>query len=430
MPRVKTFSRGGILLDSFRSLTGSRPIQDLFLPSLAVVPLVQYPGARAEWVVEAGEAVAEEQILARGPRPGDLPVHSPIPGRIVEFRELTLPGGTVSSAALIRLEGEFRRTGRPSFKKQWALVGDAEIRERISNAGIYLSSSPLDPRRTLEGLAPTLEALVVNALQPEPYLTLSHHLQQERAEDLAEGVRILQKLFRPQRTEFVSDPESPEEWTRTFSALLDGVGLHTLEFKYPQAQEGLLLQTIGIKVAPGMAHRVLVLDAASVLAVRDAVIEAKPQVEVTVVVTGRGVMQPGAYRVRIGTPLVQLLKDAGGLAPGEHKILVGGPFQGKDVDHLSTPVLKSTQAVLVLDKAEVNQAAQRPCIRCGLCVDSCPVGLEPLNLHKALVQGNIGLARDEGLAFCIECGICSFVCPSRIPLVAEFQDAKEASRGL
>jgi electron transport complex protein RnfC len=417
-------------VDSFRSLIASHTIQPLFLPSLAVVPLVQYPGARAEWVVEAGDQVAEEQVLARGLRAADLAVHSPIPGRILEFREVTLPGGTVTSAALIRLEGEFGRTGRPTAKKEWLQAPDAELAARIAAAGIYLSSSSLDPRRTLEPLPSALDFLVINGLQPEPYLTLSLHLQHERAEDVAEGVRILQKLLRPARTEFAADPEDAEQWAATFSALLPGVGLHSLEFRYPQAQEGLLLKTLGIPLAPGSGSRILIVDTASVLAVRDAVVEGRPHVEVTVVVTGRGVRQPGAYRVRIGTPLAQLLKDAGGLAPGEHKILVGGPFQGKAVDHLSTPVLKSTQAVLVLDREEVNEAVERPCIRCGQCVESCPVGLEPLNLHKALKQGAADLAWSEGLGFCIECGICSFVCPSRVPLAAEFQAAKEARRGL
>lgn len=417
-------------MDSFRSLIASHTIQPLFLPSLAVVPLVQYPGARAEWVVEAGDPVAEEQVLARGLRAADLAVHSPIPGRILEFREVTLPGGTVTSAALIRLEGEFGRTGRPTAKKEWLQAPDAELAARIAAAGIYLSSSSLDPRRTLEPLPSALDFLVINGLQPEPYLTLSLHLQHERAEDVAEGVRILQKLLRPARTEFAADPEDAEQWAATFSALLPGVGLHSLEFRYPQAQEGLLLKTLGIPLAPGSGSRILIVDTASVLAVRDAVVEGRPHVEVTVVVTGRGVRQPGAYRVRIGTPLAQLLKDAGGLAPGEHKILVGGPFQGKAVDHLSTPVLKSTQAVLVLDREEVNEAVERPCIRCGQCVESCPVGLEPLNLHKALKQGAADLAWSEGLGFCIECGICSFVCPSRVPLAAEFQAAKEARRGL
>jgi electron transport complex protein RnfC len=417
-------------VDSFRSLIASHTIQPLFLPSLAVVPLVQYPGARAEWVVEAGDPVAEEQVLARGLRAADLAVHSPIPGRILEFREVTLPGGTVTSAALIRLEGEFGRTGRPTAKKEWLQAPDAELAARIAAAGIYLSSSSLDPRRTLEPLPSALDFLVINGLQPEPYLTLSLHLQHERAEDVAEGVRILQKLLRPARTEFAADPEDAEQWAATFSALLPGVGLHSLEFRYPQAQEGLLLKTLGIPLAPGSGSRILIVDTASVLAVRDAVVEGRPHVEVTVVVTGRGVRQPGAYRVRIGTPLAQLLKDAGGLAPGEHKILVGGPFQGKAVDHLSTPVLKSTQAVLVLDREEVNEAVERPCIRCGQCVESCPVGLEPLNLHKALKQGAADLAWSEGLGFCIECGICSFVCPSRVPLAAEFQAAKEARRGL
>ena len=275
-----------------------------------------------------------------------------------------------------------------------------------------------------------IETLVVNALQPEPYLTLSLNLQDQRSEALVEGIRILQKLFRPRQTHYVSDPDHPDLWVKRFSAELEGVVLHALSFKYPQSQEGLLLQTIGVSVAPGMGSKVLILDVSSVLAIRDAVVEAKPQVEKTIVVSGRGVQHPGVYLVRIGTPLVQLLKDVGGLHPGEHKILIGGPFQGHSVDLLSTPVLKSTQAVLVLEKDEVNQSLERPCIRCGQCVTSCPVGLEPLNLHKALTQGNIALAREEGLGFCIECGICSYVCPSRVPLVSEFQNAKERVHGV
>ncbi len=420
MPRVKSFSRGGIHVDSFRSLTSHSQVRPLFLPSLAVVPLVQFPGARAEWVVELGDFVAEDQILAKGIGPGGLAVHSPIPGQIVEFKEIVLPGGEVSDAALVRLEGEFRRTGRPVLRKDWALVARDELLDRIRAAGIYLEASPLDPPRSLENRGDHVDARVINALQPEPDLTLSVHLQETRAEDLAEGVRILQKLFVPSETHLAADPDHPETWERRFGGLLDGVRLHPLEFKYPQAQEGILLRTLGVKGA-----RVLILDAASVLAVRDAVVEGKPQVERIVMVTGKGVRNPGAYLVRIGTPLVELLKDAGGLKPGHHKILHGGPFQGRAVGHLSTPVMKSTQAVLVLDKDEVHETAERACIRCGLCVESCPVGLEPINLYKALALGDTAAARDEGLDYCIDCGICSYVCPSRVPLASAFGAAKE-----
>ena len=429
MPRVKTFFRGGIEVDSYRSLTGAQPILSLFIPSLAVIPLVQYPGAKAEWVIETGDLVAEDQILARESAAGHLPLHSPIPGRVLEFREVTLPWGASTTAALIRLEGEFSRTGRTLVKKSWALSPDKEIFERIRSAGIFLESSPLDPRRSLHGLPATVETLVVNGLQPEPYLTLSQNLMRHRAQELAEGVRIVQKLLRPAQTHFVSDPDHPEEWLQSFSSLLDGVVLHPLQFKYPQAQEGLLLKTLGIDFERGKADQVLILDVASILAIRDAVVEARAQVEKDVVVSGHGVRRPGVYRVKVGTPLFQLLKDAGGLRAGDHKVLVGGPFQGQAVDALSMPVLKSTQAVLVLEKREVNEETERPCIRCGLCVESCPVGLEPLNLHKALVQGDIGLARSEGLGLCIECGICSYICPSRVPLAAQFHQAKGGTDG-
>lgn len=429
MPRVKTFSRGGIAVDSNRSLTADQAIRPLFLPSLALLPLFQYAGAQAEWTIEAGQLVAEDQVLARGANPDDLPLHSPIPGRVVEFREVTLPGGATSSAALIQLEGTFGRTGRPVAKATWALVDDDELRTRIRSAGLFLQSSPLDPRCSLEGYAPGIDALVINALQPEPYLSLSSHLLRERGDDLLEGTRILQKLFKPAQTHLVFDPEQPEAWVREASQTWEGVELHVLEFRYPQAQQGILLKTIGVPFSPSRPDRALVLDTASVLAIRDAVVEGRPQVEKTVVVSGRGIRHPGVYRVRIGTPLVQLLKDAGGVTEGEHKVLIGGPFQGHEAEHLSTPILKSTQAVLVLDRHEVNASGEQPCIRCGQCVLSCPVGLEPLNLHKALQQGKLDLARSEGLDLCIECGICSYVCPSRVPLVSDFQKAKEHPRG-
>ena len=168
----------------------------------------------------------------------------------------------------------------------------------------------------------------------------------------------------------------------------------------------------------------------SVLSVRDAVVEGRPQIERTVVLSGQGARHPGTYRVRIGTPLFQFLKDAGGIKPNSEKIVVGGPFQGRLADNLASPIVKSTQAVLVLAKSEVNTGVSRACIRCGSCVKSCPVGLEPLNLYKLLRQDNVVQARNDGLDFCIGCGICSFVCPSRLPLVETFQRVQEeTSRG-
>lgn len=424
MSRHKTFFLGGIPVESHRELTQDQPIRPLSLPSIAVVPLSQYPGGRARWVVGVGDHVDEEQVLATGLGSGDLDVHSPTPGVLQEFREITLPGGLVTSAALIRLDGEFERTGRPGKPQDWTSLSPAAMREQIRRCGVFLQSSTLDPPVSFVGLPETVENLVVNALQSEPYLTLPQVLMKERMAALSEGVRILSRIFSPTKVHFVSDMDDFGGFFEENQRHFEGIHCHALEFRYPQAHAGLLLKTLDIRQSN------LILDVASVIALRDALVEQRPQTEKTVVLSGGGARRPGSYRVRIGTPLYQFLKDAGGIKPDSEKVLVGGPFQGDEVASYSSPVIKSTQAVLVLTRKEVNAVPTRACIRCGSCSASCPVGLEPLNLYKLLQQGKTDLAVSEGLDSCIGCGICSFVCPSRIPLLAAFHDAKkEASRG-
>lgn len=424
MSRHKTSFLGGIPVESHRELTQDQPIRPLSLPSIAVLPLSQYPGARARWVVGVGDHVEEDQVLAVGIGVEDLDVHSPTPGFLQEFREITLPGGTVTSAALIRLDGHFGRTGRPVQPQDWTTLTPSSMREKIRRCGVFLQSSTLDRPVNLAALPESVDELVVNALQSEPYLTLPQVLLKERTEAVSEGIRILQRIFSPARTHFVTDMNDFGAFFEEQQPFLQGLNCRALEFRYPQAHAGLLLKTLDIQRSN------LILDVASIVALRDAVVDERPQTEKTIVLSGGGARQPGTYRVRIGTPLYQFLKDAGGIRPDSEKVLIGGPFLGDEVENFASPVIKSTQSVLVLTRREVNSVPTRACIRCGSCSASCPVGLEPLNLYKLLQQGKQELATAEGLDYCIECGICSFVCPSRIPLLAAFHDAKkESERG-
>ena len=421
MSRHKTFFLGGIPVESHRNLTQHQPIRPLSLPSVAVLTLSQYPGARARWVVGVGDHVQEEQVLAVGIGAGDLDVHSPTPGVLQEFREITLPGGTVTSAALIRLDGEFGRTGRPVQPLDWTSLSSSVLREQIVRCGVFLQSSTLDKPVNLAGFPDQIDHLVINGLQSEPYLTVPQVLLKEKIAALSEGIRILQRIFGPSKTHFVTDYDNFDAFFDENRSRFDGISCRSLEFRYPQAHAGLLLKTLALPRSS------LILDFASVVALREAIVEQRPQTEKTVVLSGGGAKYPGSYRVRIGTPLYQFLKDAGGIRPGSEKVLIGGPFLGDEVESFSSPIIKSTQAVLVLTRKEVNAVPSRACIRCGSCSASCPVGLEPLNLFKLLQQGNREMAVQEGLNYCIECGICSFVCPSRIPLLASFHDAKKGT---
>ena len=393
---------------------------------MAVVPLAQYQGARGDWCVSVGDWVAEEQVIAQPSGPTDLPLHAPIPGRIVGFRETLLPGGYTSESALIQMEGPFSRTGKPDSIQNWTEREIDALRARLDQAGLFVESGPLDDRVHLPSMESGLDALVLNGLQPEPYLTLSGYLQDKDPSGLIEGIRILQKIYRPLQTIWATDWDLGPPDLSSLEVSSEKVEVVSFPFRYPQAQRGLLLQSLGLKTVSGRPARALVLDASSILAIRDAVVFGRPQVEKTIIVSGNGIQNPGPYRVRVGTPLAHLIKEAGGLKPGVSKVLHGGPFRGSLVEDLASPILKSTQGIVVLTESEVNTGTERPCIRCGQCSTDCPVGLEPVNLYYSLLQNRRDQASDEGLNLCLECGICSFVCPSRIPLAAIFKQSKEA----
>jgi electron transport complex protein RnfC len=143
----------------------------------------------------------------------------------------------------------------------------------------------------------------------------------------------------------------------------------------------------------------------------------QPLIERIVTVAGGAVSEPANLKVRIGTPISDLIAECGGLTRAPAKIVTGGPMSGHTVERLDAPVTKTTSAVLALTNREVRSATRSPCINCGRCVDACPMGLNPMRLFKLLEHDMDGAAVGEGLLDCTECGACGYICPSRIPLV-------------
>ncbi|MFR5782003.1 MAG: 4Fe-4S dicluster domain-containing protein [Oscillospiraceae bacterium] len=141
-------------------------------------------------------------------------------------------------------------------------------------------------------------------------------------------------------------------------------------------------------------------------------------------VTGEGANEPKNVIVRIGTPLEELLKFAGGMKEETCKVVCGGPMMGTAQGDLSVPVVKGTNAVLCL--TDPAPAAENPtCIRCGKCIKACPMGLQPLQLYRYVNAGMKDELERFNLEDCMECGCCSYVCPGRLPLVETFKAGKK-----
>ena len=155
-------------------------------------------------------------------------------------------------------------------------------------------------------------------------------------------------------------------------------------------------------------------------------------VERVVTVTGPGVKNPGNFLVPLGTPVRFVLEYAGLEDAESHQVILGGPMMGQAIASLDVPITKGTSGVLVFRKRDMlakDSLQTYPCIKCGECVESCPMGLNPSALGMLASKREYELMAERyHLGDCFECGCCTFVCPSNIPLVQQFRVSKQILR--
>jgi electron transport complex protein RnfC len=174
---------------------------------------------------------------------------------------------------------------------------------------------------------------------------------------------------------------------------------------------------------------VVVQNVGTAIAIYEACRYGKPLIERVVTVTGLGVKNPGNLRAVIGTPISALIEESGGFSDGPVKVVLGGPMMGFAQYSLDVPVTKGTSGVLVLSKEEyVSSERYGPCIRCGRCIDACPMGLMPSMLSVLAEKEFFEETKDYNLLDCFECGTCTYVCPSKRPIVQHIRLAKALAR--
>ena len=159
----------------------------------------------------------------------------------------------------------------------------------------------------------------------------------------------------------------------------------------------------------------------------------KPCFERVVTVAGPALRSPGNLKVRVGTRVGDLVEEAGGLAARPAAVVFGGAMQGYafpgGADWQEVPVTQEVPAILLLARRGMASGRERPCVRCGRCLDACPWGLVPVRLYELAASGALARASAEGLGACTGCGCCSYTCPSCIPLAAKLRQARQRSIG-
>jgi len=439
--RGEAFQRG--IHPPQNKLTAEQPIKRLpFAPRLTV-PLSQHIGQPARAVVRVGQEVVRGQLIAEPSGWLSVPHHAPASG-VVEAIELrpTARGPWAESIVIRVFQGSTQEVLACSPRDMDALSPEDIVLavQQTGMVGLGGAAFPSHAKMAVPKDA-GVHTLVVNGCECEPYLTCDHRVMVEQADDLITGIRYAMRATGAVRTIIGIEDNKMSAVLAIREALArrqvpeSEIAVEDVPTKYPQGSEKMLIMALfGVEIPSGglpLNFGMVVLNVGTLAQLGKLLPAGEGLVERVVTVTGPGVKRPGDYRVPLGTPMKFLLEYAGAPA-SSRQVILGGPMMGQAAASLDVPVTKGISGLLVLrgeDMVKPESVRTYPCIKCGECVESCPMGLNPSLLGMLAAKREYDLmGSGYHLGDCFECGCCSYVCPSNIPLVQQFRVAKQVLR--
>lgn len=436
---MKTFKLGGVHPPE-NKLSAQAAIEYLPLPKQVTVPIGQHLGAPATPVVKKGDEVKVGQLLAKASGFISANIHSPVSGKIFKIDNVYDSSGYRKPSIIINVDGDewLESIDRSKDIVKDIKLSNKEIVDKINEMGVVGLGGATFPSfvKLMVPEGKTVEFLVINGVECEPYLTSDHRLMLERGEEMMIGITILMKGLKVEKALIGVENNKPDaiKELKKLAQNFKGIEIHPLKVQYPQGGEKQLIQAItGREVPSGklpLEVDCVVNNVGTALAVYEAVQKNKPLIERVVTVTGKSVKKPSNFMVRIGTPVKELIEAAEGLPEDTGKIINGGPMMGKTLLNTDIPVVKGTSGILIMPEKESKRGDSSNCIRCAKCVQVCPMGLEPVYLSKTSKLEMFDKVENERVMDCIECGSCSYTCPANIPLLDFIRFGKNKVGGI
>lgn len=434
----KTFSHG-VHPPEYKELTAHKPIRRMPFADEMIIPLSQHTGAPAKPIVREGQEVVRSEPIAEPGGFVSVPMHAPATGRISRIDLARDVRGGMSPAIFLQLyPGESQEIlyGAPVDVDH---MSNQEIVKAVQGTGVVGLGGAAFPTHVKLAVpeGKTIDTVIVNGCECEPYLTTDHRLMAEHPEDIYEGIRVVQRAYKAQRVIVGIENNKPDAVAamRRVKPANEPIEVESIETKYPQGAEKMLIKSLldrevpsgGLPLDVGAA----VFNVATLAQIGELLPMQRGLIERVITITGPAVERPGNFLVALGTSIRFLLEQCGYRGEDVSEVILGGPMMGVAVPSLDIPITKGVTSILVLDKTEARKRNRKeyPCIRCGSCVDACPMHLNPSRLGQLSRKRDYdAMANEFNLMDCFECGSCSYVCPSNIPLVQRFRQAKTIIR--
>jgi electron transport complex protein RnfC len=423
---------GGVHPPGHKELTEKADIFQLPLPDKLVIPIKQHIGVHGNVLVEKGQSVLKGQALTESNQAWSVPVHAPTSGIIdsIEAMPSAHPSALEEISIILIPDGKDIWCDL-SPVADYKTLENQDIITKIHMAGISGMGGAGFPTYVKSQTDKNIEFLIVNGVECEPYITADDRLMQEYADDIIQGINVLNHVLKPEKILIAIEDDKPLaiKAMQLASEPFDNILVRSIPTKYPSGGEKQLIQILTNKEVPARSIPadigILVQNVGTLFAISEAIHKGKPLIERVVTVTGRTLNKPKNVWALIGSEVKHLLDNCDFEPEAQQRVIMGGPMMGFTLPSVRIPVVKTTNCILAPNQIELPVSDnEQACIRCSACADACPASLLPQQLQWFAKAKEFDKLEEHNLSDCIECGACNYVCPSEIPLVQYYRIAK------
>ncbi|MBQ7847142.1 MAG: electron transport complex subunit RsxC [Clostridia bacterium] len=428
--------KGGIRLDEHKN-TARSPIVPITAPSVVRIPLSQHISTACVPCVKVGDLVCKGQVIGQTQEGEGCLIHASVSGKILEISSITDAQGRQTESILIENDFEDRLSdASAACDKDLRTLTPEQIVEHIRLAGIFdAGTTPLPAFEKLSHAIGKADKLIVNCTECEPYVTANHRLLLEHPEQVVGGIKILLRAL-SLRKAYIAIEDNKRDAVKAIAKLdfdPEMIRICIMKSKYPQGDEGQIIYALTGKELPFGKPPAdigcVLFGAETCAAIYNAFAHGEPLIRRIVTVDGDGVDSPGNLLVPIGTPVSDLIRFCDGELSSINTIISGGPMRGQALCDTDSPITKDTCAILAFSKKQKRTPEKEgSCIRCGKCVESCPMQLVPRELYRRFKKNDLTGCEKYGVLSCTQCGVCSYVCPARLELTSKIGSAQTLLR--